>query len=131
MSYDQALADRVKTALGGTRPIQEKRMLGGLTFMVRGKMCVSVGKERIMCRIDPAVHDTAVQRPGCRSVVMKGREYRGFVYVDASTLRTRGALEHWVGLALDYNNRAGDSSAERTQNRASRARNPARNDRWI
>jgi|SRR5215469_7004057 len=126
MAYDQALANRVKAALGSIQRIQEKRMFGGLTFMVRGKMCVSVGKERIMCRIDPAVHDTALQRQGCRSVVMKGREYRGFVYVDAKTLRTDSELDYWVRLALDYNDKAATSSAKRTQNRPSRARQPGR-----
>jgi len=126
MAYDQALANRVKAALGSAQRIEEKRMFGGLTFMVQGKMCVSVGKERIMCRIDPAVHDTALHRPGCRTVLMKGREYRGFVYVDARDLRTRGALEYWVRLALDYNDKAGTSSAKGTQNRASRARQPGK-----
>jgi TfoX/Sxy family transcriptional regulator of competence genes len=79
MPYDDALANRVKAALGRGRRVEAKRMFGGLTFMVRGKMCVSVGKDRIMCRIDPAVHDAALERQGCRTVIMKRREYRGFV----------------------------------------------------
>jgi TfoX/Sxy family transcriptional regulator of competence genes len=106
MSYDEGLASRVRAALGRSCPVQEKRMFGGVTLMVQGKMCVSVGKERIMCRIDPAIHDAAIQYPGCRTVVMKGREYRGFVHVNADAVRTRRDLEYWVGLALDYNDRA-------------------------
>ncbi len=113
MPYDDALARRVKAALGSTRRVEEKRMFGGLTFMVRGKMCVSVGKDRIMCRIDPAVYDTALQRKGCRTVVMKGRPYRGFVYVDTEAVRTKGDLDYWVGLALDYNNKAKASTRTR------------------
>ena len=81
-------------------------MFGGITFMVQGKMCVSVGKERIMCRIDPAVHDAALQRKGCRTVVMRGRQYRGFVHIDAEAVRTKASLDYWVGLALDYNEKA-------------------------
>lgn len=122
MSYDQSLADRVKEALGSIQQIGGKRMFGGLTFMVREKMCVSVGKERIMCRIDPAIHDAALRRPGCRPVLMKGCEYRGFVYVDAKALRTGGALESWMGLALDYNEEAVTSSPKRTPRRSSPAR---------
>ena len=99
-----ALVSRVKTALGRTRPVEEKRMFGGITFMVRGRMCVSVGKGRIMCRIDPAVHDEALTHKGCRTVVMKGREYRGFVHVDAE--RVRRDLDYWIGLALDYNRKS-------------------------
>ena len=113
MPYDEALANRVKAALGSGRRIEEKKMFAGVTFMVRGKMCVSVGKDRIMCRIDPAIHDAALERPGCRTVVMKGRAYRGFVYVDAEAVRTKADLDYWVGLALDYNSRAKASTRKR------------------
>ena len=106
MPYNELLAKRVKAALGRIRPIQEKRMFGGVAFMVRGKMCVSVGKDRIMCRIDPAIHDATLQRKGCRTVVMKGREYRGYLYVSAEAVKTKSALEYWVDLALEYNNKA-------------------------
>jgi len=106
MPYDDALANRVKVALGRTRGVEEKRMFGGLTFMVRNKMCVSVGEDRIMCRIDPAIHDVAVERQGCRTVVMKGRQYRGYVHVDARVVTRKSDLDYWVGLALDYNDKA-------------------------
>jgi TfoX/Sxy family transcriptional regulator of competence genes len=81
-------------------------MFGGVAFMVRGKMCVTVGKDRIMCRIDPAIHDDVLGRKGCRTVVMKGREYRGYLYVDAKAVRTKRELDYWVQLALDYNSKA-------------------------
>jgi TfoX/Sxy family transcriptional regulator of competence genes len=113
MPYDEALANRVKATLGRGRRIEEKKMFAGLTFMVRGKMCVSVGKDRIMCRIVPAIHDAALQRPGCRTVVMKGRPYRGFVHVDAEAVRTKGELDYWVGLALEYNHKAKASTRKR------------------
>ena len=106
MPRDETLEGRVKAALIRTPRVEEKRMFGGTTFMVDGKMCVSVGKERIMCRIDPAVHDAALERTGCRTVVMKGRPYRGYVYVDAEAVRTKEDLQYWVGLSLDYNKKA-------------------------
>lgn len=81
-------------------------MFGGIAFMVRGKMCVSVGKDRLMCRIDPAIHDTAVEREGCRAVVMKERPLRGYVHVDREAVRTKRGLDYWIALALDYNGRA-------------------------
>jgi len=115
MAYDEVLAKRVQTALGHVRRIEEKKMFAGLTFMVRGKMCVSVGKDRIMCRIDPAIHDAALDRPGCRSVVMKGRAYRGFVHVGAEAVKTDGDLAYWVGLALDFNQRAKASAKKRNR----------------
>jgi TfoX/Sxy family transcriptional regulator of competence genes len=62
MPYDEGVANRVREALGRSRRVEEKRMFGGVTFMVQGKMCVSVRKNRIMCRIDPASHETALKR---------------------------------------------------------------------
>ena len=75
--------------------------------MVRGKMCITARPERIMCRIDPALHDTALKRKGCRTVVMKGRKYQGYVYVAADAVRTKVALKYWVDLALNYNEKIG------------------------
>lgn len=114
MPRDDALTNRVKAALARIPGVEEKKMFGGTAFIVRGKMCVSVRKEeRIMCRIDPAIHDAALERNGCRTVVMKGRQYRGYVYVDAEAVRTKGDLEYWVGLALDYNEKAKASARKR------------------
>jgi len=113
VSHDEALLNRVKAALARIHSVEERRMFGGITFMVRGKMCVSVGRERIMCRIDPALHEAALERPGCRTVIMKGRQYRGFVHVEAAALKTKRDLDHWIGLALDYNGKAKASASTR------------------
>src|SRR5262245_20118263 len=95
------LVERVRTALAPVPRVEEKKMFGGTMFMVNGKMCVSARKERIMCRIDPAMHDLALERKGCRTVVMKGRAYRGYVHVDAAVLGTNAELQYWLRLALD------------------------------
>jgi len=118
MPYDDALAKRVKTALESTHPVEERKMFGGITFMVRKRMCISVGKERIMCRIDPAIHDTALQRKGCRTVMMKGRQYRGYVFVDAEAVKADSDLDYWVGLALSYNSKAKTSRSRKRESRS-------------
>ena len=100
---DNALLERVRAALARTANIEEKKMFGGIAFMVRGKVCVSVGKTRLMCRIDPAIHDKALERPGCRTVTMKGRQYRGYVHVDIAAVQSERDLKVWLGLALHYN----------------------------
>ena len=71
--------------------------------MVHGKMCISVRSERIMCRIDPAQHNAALEHRGCRTVIMKGRQYQGYVRIDAEYVRTKKALGYWINLALNYN----------------------------
>lgn len=106
MPPDETLVNRVRTAIGQSRRVEEKKMFGGIAFMVDGKMCVTVSKGRIMCRIDPTIHDAALQRKGCTTVVMKGREYRGYVRIAADALSTMGELDYWVKLALDFNSRA-------------------------
>jgi hypothetical protein len=99
----EALMSSVKAALGSDLPFTERKMFGGTAFMVRGKMCVSVGRERCMFRINPAIHDTVMGRDGSRTVVMKGRKYKGYVHVDAHALRTMQELTFWIDLALAYN----------------------------
>ena len=86
------LVDRVRTALAGVRDVKEKKMFGSVGFMVRGNLCLTARPTRIMCRIDPATHDAAIKRKGCSTVIMKGRPYRGYVYVDAAALATDKAL---------------------------------------
>ncbi|HET6568047.1 MAG TPA: TfoX/Sxy family protein [Rhodothermales bacterium] len=103
MARDENLVSRVRAALAHVPGVEEKKMFGSIAFMVRGKMCVGVRAERIMCRIDPTVHAAAVERKGCQTVIMKGRQYRGYVYVDAESVGTNGALKYWVDQALDYN----------------------------
>jgi hypothetical protein len=78
-------------------------MFGSTAFMVRGKMCVTARASRLMCRIDPAHHDAALQREGTQTVIMKGRPYRGYVYVAAEAVTTQRALNYWLKLALRYN----------------------------
>ena len=103
MERDGKLLSRVRAALAHVPDVEEKRMFGSTAFMVRGKMCISSRAERIMCRVDPALHDAALEHEGCQTVVMRGRKYRGYVYVGAEAVRTIGALKYWVDLALNYN----------------------------
>ena len=100
---DGEIVKRVRAALQQATGVKEKKMFGSIAFLVHGKMCVTVRATRIMCRIDPAFHDMATERKGCRTVVMGGRQYQGYVYVDCEAVRTAKALNYWVKLALDYN----------------------------
>jgi TfoX/Sxy family transcriptional regulator of competence genes len=109
---------RVFTARGV--PFESKRMMGGLVFMVRGKMCVGVESHRLMARIGPEAEAAALQRPGCTPMDFTGRPMRGFVFVDAGHLRTERQLASWLDLALAFNPNAKPSAKRRA------ARQPAR-----
>ncbi len=81
-------------------------MFGGITFMVNGKMCISVGPNRLMCRIDPELHEQAIEREGVRTVKMNGRAYRGFVHVREKAVASKRDLNYWVSVCLEFNKRA-------------------------
>ncbi|SRR5258705_9311798 len=103
MAYNEKLTSRVREALSHLPEVEEKKMFRGITFMVNDKMCISVGDNRIMCRIDPSIHEEAIAGKGARTVKMGGREYKGFVYVDEDSLKKKKDFDYWVGLAIDFN----------------------------
>lgn len=106
MAYNEILTDQVREALEHVKKVEEKKMFRGITFMVDGKMCMSVGNEELMCRVDPAIHEELVEQEGCRSLEMKGRTYVGYVYVHEDVIKSKKALDYWITLALDYNKKA-------------------------
>ena len=104
MSYDEKLAQRTREMLAATnRKTEEKKMFGGLCFMVNGKMCVGVEKERMMVRLDPEKYATVVKKKGCMPMDFTGKVMKGFVFVDTSVLNTKKDLQFWMDLALEYN----------------------------
>ena len=124
MAYDEQLADRVRQSLRQRSvPFDVKQMMGGLCFMVDGKMCVGVEKDRLMARIDPDAYDEALTRRGCTPMDFTGRPMRGFVFVSGDGLRSPREFEHWVSLALDFNPRA---AASRTRKKKSQRTKGAR-----
>ncbi len=100
MAYDEKLAERIRKALAQLPQVKEKKMFGGLAFMVDDKMCLTAGADRIMCRINPAIHDDAIKRKGCRTVIMRGREYKGYVHVDENNIKSKRDFDYWIKLAL-------------------------------
>jgi len=103
MAYSEMLANKIRDALSHLPQVMEKKMFGGLAFIVSNKMCISVGANRIMCRIDPVIHEKVIKRKGCHTVVMGGREHKGYVYVDEKNIKNKKYFDYWIGLALNYN----------------------------
>jgi TfoX/Sxy family transcriptional regulator of competence genes len=110
MAYNEHLADRIRMVLMDKHvAFTEKEMMGGITYMVDGKMCVGVVKESLMARIDPIVYDEVLTRKGCREMDFTKRPMKGFVFVDPEGTDMDDDLEYWINLALDYNPRAKSS----------------------
>ena len=106
MTYNEVLTNKVRAALAHIPDVEEKKMFRGVAFMVNGKLCISAGDDELMCRIDPAIRDKVLERKGCRPMVMRGREYKGYVYINEDGLRTKKDFDYWIRLALDYNKTA-------------------------
>lgn len=104
MSYNEKFADRVREIIAVTHTnTEEKKMFGGLCFMVNDKMCVGVRETHLMVRLNPDLYDTVMEKEGCTPMTFTGKEMKGFVYVDEAALTTKRKLEYWMKLALDYN----------------------------
>ena len=107
MAYDEQLAERVRRSFRLRKvSFEEKRMMGGLCFMVDSKMCVGVDKDRLMARIGPEGYDAALHRKGCVPMDFTGRPMCGFVFVNPGGLSTESELDTWLKLALEFNPRA-------------------------
>src|SRR5687768_2368120 len=107
MAFNEKLADRIREIIALThKNVEEKRMFGGLCFMVNDKMCVCTRKDRIMVRLDPEEYDKMVEREGCEPMNFNGRIMKGYVYVNENVLSTKKQLNHWVQLGLAFNKKA-------------------------
>ena len=113
MAYNTKLANRIRERLVDLPVVEEKEMMGGLTFMVNDKMCIGIIKDEMMCRIDPDFHDTAVEKTGCRTMDFTKRPMRGYVMIDDTGMRTQNEFEYWINLALEFNHKAKSSKKKK------------------
>ena len=102
MAYDEAVAGRVRKALEGSPDVVEKRMFGGIAFMVRGNMCCGVIRERLMLRVGPKGYETALSRPHAKAMDFTGRPMKGMVYVDPEGYATPRDLKMWIEKARQF-----------------------------
>lgn len=111
MAYDEKLANRVRAYLSEVPyiVIEEKKMFGGLAFLVNDKMCINVSGDRLMCRFDPELTDSICEKPGVAPMIMKGRTYKGYCYVEPSGFSKNKDFEFWLTLCLGYNTTANDA----------------------
>src|SRR6201986_4998137 len=97
MAFDEKLADRVREIIARThKKVEEKKMFGGLCFMVNDKMCVGVEKERLMVRLDPEKYDEVMKKEGCKPMDFTGKVMKVYVFVDIDALNTKKKLEYWM-----------------------------------
>ncbi|WP_405670583.1 TfoX/Sxy family protein [Streptomyces sp. NBC_01530] len=96
MAYDQGLAERIRERLGADPDITEKRMFGGIAFLLRGNMAVGVSDDNLMVRVGSDATEEALARPGARIFDMPGRPMRGWVVVAGSAVAEDDVLGEWI-----------------------------------
>jgi hypothetical protein len=102
MAYDEGLAQRIREVLGDDPGVLEKKMFGGLAFMIGGHMTVGITGEDLMARVGPEDYPDALARPGAREMDFTGRALKGFVYVGPEGIEDDEALAGWIARARTF-----------------------------
>ena len=102
MSYDEAVAARVRQALAGKEGLAEKKMFGGVAFLLDGNILVGVMGERLLVRTGPKEQAAALKRPHTGPMTFSGKPMRGFVVVEPAGFKTGQELRSWISLALGF-----------------------------
>lgn len=102
MAFDEGLATRVREQIGEGGRVQEKRMFGGLCFLVEGNMACGIVGDTLMVRVGPAAYEEALRGAHAREMDFTGRGMRGMVYVAPEGVAEDRDLAHWVGLGRTF-----------------------------
>src|ERR1700743_2660190 len=106
MAFNERLANRIREALAALPDVEEKKMFHGICFMVKGKMCLCVRLDEMLCRIGPHKYAEALEMNHCRPMIHNGRTMTGFVFVSEEGIKKKKDFEYWVNLALAFNKEA-------------------------
>jgi TfoX/Sxy family transcriptional regulator of competence genes len=103
MAYDEDLADRIRALVAGEAGLSEKKMFGGLAFLIGGNMAVAAsGQGGLMVRVDPASSDSLVAETNARLLEMRGRALKGWLRLDTKDVKGKRELAKWVELGTTY-----------------------------
>jgi TfoX/Sxy family transcriptional regulator of competence genes len=102
LSYDPVAAERVRQLLAGRDDVVEKRMVGGLSFLVNGNMCCGITGTALMVRVGAEGREAALREPHVRPMQFAGRELSGFICVESAGFAADDALASWVQRGLDF-----------------------------
>lgn len=121
MAINEKLLESVRKSMEGQTDVEEKKMFGGLCFMVNDKMCVCVRNDEIMCRIDPETFESILSKKKARPMIHNGHLMKGFVFVKEEDIKTKKEIEYWIQLSLEYNKK---SPPAKKKNKKTSQKNP-------
>lgn len=127
MAYDETLAARVRELLAARDGVDERKMFGGLAFLLRGHMTCGIVGEDLMVRVGPGAYGQALTKPHVRIMDFTGRPLKGMVYVGSAGLRSRAALRRWVEAGVSFASSLPPKAKKRVSSRPTRGgQRPAR-----
>jgi TfoX/Sxy family transcriptional regulator of competence genes len=106
MAYNEKIADKIRMALEGTKNLVEKKMFGGIAFMVNDKMCLGVDKDAIMLRCEPEMTDELLSKKGARPFDLTGKPMKGWLLIDEVGAKSKKDFDYWVQIATEANKKA-------------------------
>lgn len=114
MAFNEKLSNRIREAMAGFTGVEEKFMFGGVCYMLKGKMCIGVVGDEIMCRIGPHVYQEALEKEGCREMVFTGKPMKGYVFVAENGFKSKKQFDYWIGLCVAFNKEAKASKKKKS-----------------
>jgi len=102
MAYNEKLADRIRAIVGDRPDLTERKMFGGIAFMLNGNMFCGITRDDLMARVGPESFEEALSRPAARPMDFSGRPMKGMVFVGPQGYSTDDQLRAWVEQTLDY-----------------------------
>jgi TfoX/Sxy family transcriptional regulator of competence genes len=102
MVYNEQLASKTRAILSRRKGFGEKKMFGGIAYLINGNMCCGVLKDDLVVRVGPEKYEEVIAMPGARPMDFTGRQIKGFVYVDSKGWSKSAALKKWVEMGVNY-----------------------------
>lgn len=102
MPYDEGVAERIRELFADRHDVEEKKMFGGIAFMLRGHMCVGVVRDVLMARVGPDQYEATLKQPHARKMDFTGKPMKGFLYVDPAGFESDDQLQDWIELCESF-----------------------------
>src|SRR5689334_6131096 len=113
MSYNEKLTGRIRTSLAGTKNLVEKKMFGGIAFMINDKMCVGVDKDDLMLRCEPEMTDELLGKKGVRVFNLTGKPMKGWLLIGPEATTSKEDFDYWIRVALESNKKIASQKKKR------------------
>jgi TfoX/Sxy family transcriptional regulator of competence genes len=102
MAYNEKLAERISKILKGKRGLVEKKMFGGIAYMLKDKMFVGIVKDDLMVRVLNEKYEEYLKKPNAREMDFTGRPLKGYLYINAEGIKTVKQLSKWIDVGIEY-----------------------------